>query len=222
MKKITIKLYQFAELSDSAKEKARQWWRECNDGDSSWSEFVINDAVEQGELLGIGFDNHQVLLMGGGARSQPCIWWTGFWSQGDGACFEGSWSASNVKADKVADGWGDSPGTAEIKRIAAGFAEIAHQYPGASFRVKHNGHYYHRFCTTFDVDMGHDWESGVGTKEAEDAEACLVELARDFMLWIYNQLENEWRHQNSDEQVDESITCNEYHFYEDGTRAREE
>ena len=222
MKEITIKLYQFSELSDSAKEKARQWWRECNDGDSSWGDFTIDECVEQGGLLGITFDERQVRLVGGGTRGKPRIWWSGFYSQGDGACFEGSWSASDVKADKVAEGWGDSPETTEIKRIAAGFAEIARQYPGASFRVKHNGHYYHRFCTTFDVDVGHDWESGVGTQEAENAEASLIELARDFMLWIYQMLEKQCDYINSDEAVDESIEANDYQFYASGERAREE
>jgi hypothetical protein len=25
--------------------------------------------------------------MGGGTRAKPCIWFSGFWSQGDGACY---------------------------------------------------------------------------------------------------------------------------------------
>ena len=37
--------------------------------------------------------------MGGGTRARPCIWFSGFWSQGDGACFEGYWShAKGVNA----------------------------------------------------------------------------------------------------------------------------
>jgi hypothetical protein len=28
--------------------------------------------------------------MGGGTRAKPCIWFSGFWSQGDGAAFEGN------------------------------------------------------------------------------------------------------------------------------------
>jgi hypothetical protein len=54
-------------------------------------------------------------------------------------------------------------------------------------------------------------------KLGED-EDTLIELARDFMDWIYKQLEKEWDYQNSDEQVEESIRANEYEFLEDGVR----
>ena len=51
------------------------------------------------------------------------------------------------------------------------------------------------------------------------AESDITQLMRDFADWIYRQLEAEYEYQNSDEQVIESIRCNEYEFDEQGERA---
>ena len=71
----TQNVYTFNELSDTAKESARDWYR--SDPFPDWHEFVIDGAKEVGALLGIEIDN---------------IWFSGFSSQGDGACFTGSYS----------------------------------------------------------------------------------------------------------------------------------
>ena len=47
----------------------------------------------------------------------------------------------------------------------------------------------------------------------------LAELLRDFMNWIYQQLENEHDYLLSDEYVDDTIRANEYEFTENGKRA---
>ena len=54
MKEKIIKLYQFDELSDNAKERARGWWREslCYD---DWWESVYEDAAQAGLKI-TGFD----------------------------------------------------------------------------------------------------------------------------------------------------------------------
>lgn len=202
-----VYLYEYHELSDSAKEKAREWYREASCNDSSWSEFVIDEAKEQGQFL--GFDEIEK------------IYWTGFWSQGDGACIEGTWRASNVQLDKVADGWGEDLATTEIKRIAQVFAEIAKQYPYANFRVVHRGHYYHEYCTEFTFDSGEGYDSEdseVDYDKFSEAEDGLTEAARDFMEWIYRRLEKGYEYQNSDEVIEENIKANEYTFTETGKR----
>lgn len=200
----TINLYTFNELSDSAKEKARDWWRSCNDGDTFWSECVIDDAKEQGRNMGLDIDK---------------VYFRGFWNQGDGACFEGTWHACDVKAGETAKDWGDSPETKEIRRIAAEFEETAKNFPNASFSVKHSGHYSHEFCTTFNVSLGEDEDSGsISQEEWSRAESDLIETARDYMRWIYNKLEKEYEYQNSDEVIDELLENNSYTFLENGER----
>lgn len=221
MKEVIVKAYEFDELDDKAKEKAREWFRSGNCDDNFWSECTLEEAEEQAALMGIDITNNKDSR---GAH----IYYSGFWSQGDGACFEGTWRASDVKADKVADGWGEGPATAEIKRIAAVFAEIAKKYPHASFTVKHRGHYSHENCTEFDFERFPDdaiyreigYDDWPEEKRAVYEEACesLKEAAKDFMRWIYRQLEKEYEYQNSDEQVDDNIRANEYLFTEGGSR----
>lgn len=221
MKIVQVKAYEFDELDDAAKERARQWWREASIGDNYFSECTIDEAVEQGGLMGIDFDlRERKNWKGEPLPGEPKIWWSGFWSQGDGACFEGTWRARDVKTDKVAEGWGEGPATTEIKRIAAVFGELAKKYPFAYFIVKHRGHYSHEHCTEFDFDLDgvEGSESLISEKEWDEACEALKENAKDFMRWIYRQLEKEYEYQNSDEQVDENIRANEYLFTEEGKR----
>ena len=203
MKTKTVNLFTFNELSDSAKEKARNWWRECSAGDSYWSESVIDEAKEQGKNMGLDINN---------------IHYSGFWSQGDGACFTGSWSAANVKAGETAEGWGDSPETTRIKQIAAEFEQFAKDWPESSFTVEHRGHYSHEYCTDFNVSLGHDADNELPAGQWKGACDSIIETARDYMRWIYKQLEKEDQYQNSDECVDENILANEYTFLESGKR----
>lgn len=200
----TVNLYTFNELSDSAKEKARNWWREGNNDDTFWSKCTIDEAKEQAKNMGLDIEK---------------IYWRGFSSQGDGACFVGSWSASDVKAGETAKDWGDSSATKEICRIASEFEQFAKDYPESYFKVEHRGHYSHEYCTDFSVEFGNEIaETGEWNESLEEAEKHLIETARDYMRWIYKQLEKEYEYQNSDECVDENITNNDYTFLADGTR----
>ena len=85
---ICTTVYQFPELSDTAKEKARSWYRELGPYDDWW-DAVYEDFERVCESLGIRLKTTPVRLMGGCMRAKPCIWFSGFWSQGDGACFNG-------------------------------------------------------------------------------------------------------------------------------------
>ena len=206
----TTLVYQFDELDEKAKERAREWYRQGNWDDSFWSECVIDDAKEIGTHMGMDIDN---------------IYFSGFWSQGDGACIEGTWRAEDVKADKLKE---YAPQDKELHRIVDGLAELAKEYPEGYFKVTHRGHYSHSGFTSFDVELpceqkeeleyGSPEYKALQVKLGEDKDT-LIKLARDFMDWIYRILEKEWEYLNADEQVDESIRANDYEFLKDGTRA---
>lgn len=226
MRTIETTVYQFTELSDAAKERAREWYRRCQEGDNYWSESVIEDAAQIAEMMGLDVKQRAVRLMGGGTRQEPAIYWSGFSSQGDGACFEGTWRASGVKLGAVAAHVGEGNQEAEIKRIAGEFEAVAKSFPAASFSVEHRGHYSHEHCTEFDFnvrleDADGNWAEMSPAQEqaASEAEDSLKEAAKDFMRWIYRQLEIEYEYQNADEQVDETIEANGYEFERDGSRA---
>lgn len=76
MKTVTVETFEFNELTDEAKEVARAWWRE-GALDYDWYDFIFEDATTVGKCMGIDVEN---------------ILFTGFNSQGDGACFEGHYS----------------------------------------------------------------------------------------------------------------------------------
>jgi len=214
MKTLTVDVYEFDELSETAKEKARDWYRTSLAGDTFWSDCTIEEIEQQAALLGIEITNR---WDGFGTR----IYWSGFGSQGDGACFEGEWRARDVKAGEVADGWGDSPQTTEIRRIAKVFADVAAKYPFAYFRVDHAGHYYHEHGTEFTFDIVSDQDGDnqdAPEKEIDAVEATLKKATEDFARYIYKALELDYEYNNSDEAVDENIIANEYGFTKEGDR----
>lgn len=211
MKTIHTDVFHFDELDDDAKEKARTWWREEAFHDDWWDS-VYDDAKQALKNAGWTIDK---------------IYFSGFWSQGDGACFEGSWRAPSVVPDKMRE---YTPLDDELNRIASQLAEVTKEFPHASGAVKQSGHYYHEMCTIFDFEPGDDDAEEVENliynspeyKQRADkvqrAENDFIELSRDAMRWVYRQLEKEYDFQNSDEQVDENIRINEYTFTATGRR----
>jgi len=202
-------VYKFSELSDRAKERARDWFRQGN-LDYDWWDFIYEDAATIADLMGIDLRTRPVKLMGGGTRYEPCIFFRGFCSQGDGACWEGTYSYKEGSVKAVKD---HAPQDKELHRIASGLYDVQRRYFYKLFaRVSHRGHYCHSHCMDIDVDFG-DFNYNKGTDEE------LTQLLRDFADWIYSQLESEYDYRMSDEAVDEDIEVNEYEFNEDGTCA---
>lgn len=195
MKTHTIKMYTFDELSDDAKQRALDDNRDYNTHHDYWHECITDDAKTIAALMGIDIDD---------------IWFSGFASQGDGACFEGRYSYRKGSVKAVKD---YAPVDETLHRIAAGLQDIQrHHFYGLTATVKHVGHYYHEHCTSIDVDCEHCLTFG----DTEDD--ALGELLRDFMQWIYSQLETEYRYQTSDDAIADSLLANEVEFTSDGKR----
>ena len=198
--------YTFDELSDRAKETARDWWRESDDFDP---DCTMEDAATIADLMGIDLRTRPVKLMGGGTRYDPVILYSGFCSQGDGACFEGSYS---YRKGSVAAVKSHAPQDQTLHAIVQGLADAQrNHFYRLEASIKHRGHYYHSGCTEIDVFDREDNYRDIG-----DAEETIKVLLRDFMDWIYRQLEAEYDYAMSAENVDENIRINEYTFDEDG------
>lgn len=203
MKTKIINLYEFNELSESAKEKARDWWREASSGDIFWAEGIVSEARQQANLMGFNVEK---------------ILWSGFYTQGSGACFIGEWNAKNVLADRVASEWGECDSTTEIKQIAEKFAELANKFPELQAKISHRGRYFHEYSVDydfyfFDTETGEEKNWPENFQEKEFKETC-AKLFR----WIYRQLEKEYEYQNSAECIDELLVINNYTFTEQGKR----
>lgn len=198
----TITLYSYDELpTEAAKEKARDWWKE--DVDVSY-EFVYTDAATVASLMGIEIDQREYKTVGGSTRTKPKIWWRGFWSQGDGACFEGTYRYRKGSVKAVKD---HAPQDKELHRIAEGLMRVQkNHYYRLRAKVKQSGFYSHSGCTDIEVYDENDPYKNIGAAEGE-----ITKLLRDFMDCIYGQLKAEYEYQTSDEVVAELLS-NDPHY----------
>jgi hypothetical protein len=208
-KTVEVTLYTFEELSDKAKEKAREWWRECEAQDFGGFGELYEPAETAAKLLGIEFAKRAVPLMGGGTRYDPEIWWT-LHVQGAGASFAGSYRYAKDSARKIAAEFGTD---AELLRIARELAEIQKKYRyQLTAKITANGRETHSSVMEVGAYNANGDQIGFGDEQA------LLGLVRDFADWIYEGINAQWEDRMSDEQVDESIRANEHTFLADGTR----
>jgi hypothetical protein len=209
----TYTVYQFAELSDKAKEKARDWLRECEasdfDPDFEWYE----DAAK---ILGIEIDQRPIGTHGGKTRYQTDIRYSGFYSQGDGASFVGTYTFAPGCSDAIRK---EFPKDETLHRIADELTVLftARRLlgkPSITAKIDQDGHYYHKHTMHFKSIVAGDDEQDV----SEQDEATLLDLMRDFAQWIYDGLEADYDYRMSNEALDEAMEANEYTFTEDGKR----
>ena len=208
---ISTTVYRLNELSTSAAAEARAWYRRSVP-DESWHEFIFVDFERICIVLGIDLATHAVRLYGGGTRQEPRIWFSGFSSQGDGACFEGRYryAKGGLRAIRA-----HAPQDTELHRIVDAFSEIQRRnFYQLEATVRHEGRYYHEYTMAVAVERA----GPTAQDMTSDAEEAITRLLRDLARWLYRQLEQEWDYQTSDTVIDEAITANDYSFTEDGER----
>ena len=205
-------VFQYDELDDRAKERAREWYSRHVFEDSCDWEFVYEDAAEVADILGIDLRQRRDQLMGGGHRYEPSIYFSGFSHQGSGACFEGTYRYAKGATKKIRE---YAPQDKELHRIADELQAVQRKpFYHLIASMNHTGHYCHSGCMSVNVEDREDSYRDIG-----DAEDDITQLMRDFADWIYAQLEAEYDYQTSDEAVEEAIRINEYEFDENGYRA---
>lgn len=205
MRTIEQTVFKFSELSESAKEKARAWWRRDQDFDL---EYTIDDAATVADLFGLDIRKKTVRLMNGKTRQDPAIFWSGFWSQGDGASFEGAYAYSNGALHSVRN---YAPQDATLHAIVRRLQKVqARNFYRLEADITQSGRYVHEMTMRFDVSRTDD--RPVSDDDEEELSDCL----RDFARWIYRALETEYEYQSSDEVTDELLEANGYEFDEDG------
>ena len=198
-------VYPIEELPETAKESARAWYREaCLDHE--WYDFVFEDFETICRILGISLRTSPVKLMGGGTRDKPHILFRGFWSQGDGACFEGSLSYARGGAKAIR---AHAPKDTELHRIADVLQAVQRKnIYQLTANIRQRGNYSHEYGMAIAVER----DSPTWQAMTDDAEDTVTEALRDLARWLYRQLQREYEHQTSDAVVDESIAVNEWTF----------
>jgi len=220
MQIIETKVYTFDELSEEAKEKARDWYRN-RDEDSFFSEYVIEQWKEK--LHKMGFDGVE-------------IHYTGFWSQGDGACFTGTMDNQGLLS------------FLGYHKLLAKFPKIVRslkkKHPTVhdiytNIKVTHTGRYYHEYMTNTEDHSELQGNGDIMESRYKDEWTELftfldcrtyggdqgVQDAYRNGTWIvdtnkaiYKDLQAEYEYHNSDEVVAENIMANDYTFTSDGKR----
>lgn len=195
MRIIETKAYQLHELSSEAQKKAIENVRN-HEGylDYKWWGFTYDYVKEIAALFGLEIDE---------------IYCSGFYSQGDGACFEGDYSykAGGLKAVKEY-----APLDMELHEIVQGLQDTQRRYfYGLTANTRHKGRYYHSGCMNIRVyqNAGMDYAN-------IDVESEVTYLLRQFADWIYMKLKQEYDYLMSDEEVRETIEDNGYEFDEEG------
>lgn len=183
------------ELQDEVKEAVLDRYRLINIEHIDWWDYTIDYIKEIGKLIGIDIDK---------------VYFSGFSSQGDGACFEGDYEYRKQSVSLV---FGRAPKDEELIKIAKNLQELQRRFFYQLYaRVKQRGHYMHEMCTDIDVSGNEDFSWEVHN----DAEDGIIEFLRDFMRWSYRILEADYEGLTSDKQVEETLKINEYSFTSEG------
>lgn len=201
-------VYKFSELSEAAKETARDHERSGDYPHDDWWDSTHDDAKRVGDCLGLDFIEKE--------QGRPCIYFSGFCSQGDGASFEANW---NPEGDIVKAVIEHAPQDNTLKSIAEGLMMLCVH---AAFKGNvlwgtvrtDNSNYSHSNTMTgeltyFNVDADVD-----GVPEDDDKEFLV--LMRRFADWIYDQLNAEYDYLNSEEHIDKRLSDSDEEFDEDG------
>jgi hypothetical protein len=215
---ITSDAYSFNELSDAAKERARDWYRECIDDNDFSCE--LDEFASICDILGIDLKTHEVALMSGKTRSDPNIWYSIGGCQGDGACFEGTYSHNGDSCAKIRElnndeKWEPVRIADELNRIQSARILLGKSTWEADI-VKADHHYCHENTLSIDItEIAEDDDDEPLVHPDVDA---IETLLKDLCRYLYRQLCDQRDYLYSDEAVDESILANDYKFEKDGRR----
>lgn len=210
MREVTIKVYRYDELSDAAKAKAREWYRQFEE--SSFGAFgELYEPIETAAgLLGVSFATRKVRTMGGTDRSEPNIHWNLDYSHLPGASFSGSYRYKARSSRLVAR---EFPQDAELQRIAGELEKFQ------------RAHGYRLVADIMETDADAHWRSmeivvfkDLSARMNGSADYTpLLKSLQDFARWIFRYIEVEYQYRTADAQIAEGIRANEYEFRDDGS-----
>lgn len=175
MRTIRIKLYKFNELSEASQNKAIENLRDIN-VDYNWSKLSIEDHEER--LSEAGFNT-------------PKVMFTGFSSQGDGACF-----------------------TCERIDFST-FLEGKYKELDITANISHSWRYYFATSTTVNLEAGEEISDDLYNEIEKAIKEERERLGND----IYRSLEKEYEYLTGDEAIKETTLSNDYEFTSDGKLA---
>ncbi len=156
-------------------------------------------------------------------RYVPAIYYSGFWSQGDGASFEGNLE----DGEKFLNALEAEDFLPEIVKLKAKLDEHYRTLliDGMSCKVTHSGNYAH--SSTMSVDFELDLDDlpvpmGFSDEEINDLANEVTDWMRGLADELYHRLEAEYEGYRTDEAVTEYLEANDWRYYWTGQPFEEE
>lgn len=193
-----IKVYTFEELDKKAKEKARNWFKSEMYKDFSFESDSITENMQNG-LEENGYTNTE-------------IYWELSCRQGDGVCF--TWEKLGRDKDilTILNRIYSNNIPKNILRVLP-FVKIEFTRSNSSYCHKNTVRVDYSSTTRFYIDGCYRVE-----KVIDELIETLDEDRKDLCDILETQGYDEIDYYYSDEYIDETIICNEYEFYADGTK----
>jgi len=217
-KVIELEVFKYGELSESAQQKAREWYLDGMDYD--WWDSVYEMAIEDGKEKGFYIDK---------------IYFSGFSSQGDGASWIGQVDVRQWLEENLPDSIGLSAWCQLIQEdVVDKFCKV----------VANNSHYCHESTMQFNDVEDHtdeftdDWlmelpsifkgmevqhlfdiivsDDNCPIKSTEGITQAIAESGRQYAKDIYHRLREEYEYLCSEEMMLDHFDCNDYHFTNEG------
>lgn len=194
----------FAELTDQEKQIAREAYTDEGYLSYDWWNRVYEDAARVGEILGIQIDTR-------GKNNEPNINFSGFSSQGDGACFKGFYKYRSEAVVEIENYCSDST----LIEIANDLyiLQLACRVMGiepftATITLK--GSYCDSHSMNVDIHYGENDDCQIDFPSNN----AVSKIMHNFADWIYASLEADHNYMYSDEYVDQYLA--EETFDKDG------
>lgn len=206
MKVIKLRLYEFSELNDKAKEKALSGLHDVNVFDD-WYEFIYDDFISIAETIGITINKNR-------------IHFSGFYSQGDGSAFKASVNIGDLIAGIVKQSWWEYAPQLVLsltapdvdRRVLKLIQSLAIDCTG-EVKQPSRGYYINAYLTTY-FPQDHSYVNI--NSELNKLETWFEQTAETLNHYLYKSLENEYEYQTSEKAIIETIEANEYSFTADG------
>jgi hypothetical protein len=198
MKTVEIEIYQFNELSPKSKIKALEKFSDIN-VDHGWYESVYDWFIGRAAEAGFSVDR---------------IYFSGFYSQGDGAMFE----YSDPGDDKLLREFIDTLDLSPMRKSWL-LSQVYCRYSGT-----HSGHYYHSGCCSHSItfESNFTWSAAENFSDwidsfHSDFEEFIESKYRDLCDELYDSLQIDYEYLTSEEAIIETIEANNYEFFRDGS-----
>ncbi|NLZ46234.1 MAG: hypothetical protein GX896_06035 [Clostridiales bacterium] len=198
MNAIELKVYSYNELSQNAKEKAK---------DNYHDYFCFSDY--SGEIIDYWLEKYNVEKY----FYYKKAYFSGFWSQGDGAMFE----YYNLESDLIKE----AINSLDIKKS---IKDIMYNTLRITAKSEQSGHYYHQKSVNHNLDIYIETNSDVYANlysytalYTDEIKQYIIDKYDNLCSELYTMLENEYEMLTNEESISMFYEDNGTMFFEDGT-----